>query len=97
MDELLQGYCCSLSNFVVEVVHQNFEALQRVFEMRREEPFRVLGEVTQRDNRRPFHVHHRGSNSNDGLAGERIIIRFLALVVLPAGRGRVDGVASSQV
>ena len=58
--------------------------------------------LPKRDDGRPFHVHHRRPDGHDGLAGERIIIGLLALVVLPAGQtrpaaclaaGRFDGVA----
>ena len=63
--------------------------------MRRKEPFRVLGEVPQRDDGSPLDIHHRRAHGHDGLAGERIIVGLLALVVLPAMGRRVDGVAAA--
>ena len=96
MDELLQGDGCSLSNLVVEVVHEHLEALQRIFEMRREQALRVLREITQRHNRRSFDVHHRGSNSNDGLAREGIVVGLLALRGTTPSRNALAATALSD-
>ena len=96
MDELLQGYGCSLANLVVEVIHQNFEALQRIFKMRREEPLRILGQIPQGHNRRSFDVHHRGSNSNDGLPREGVVVGLLALRGTTPSRNALAATALSD-